>query len=165
MTENDSPESTIPDESQFRYVVGLTRTVAEDVAAYYDVVVEVPAGTAEETITAHAAETVADNVAAVTVDDLTVSHHELDAVVLDATYREQVPATLATIEVVERIRYEHDGTQCNGALFHIEASPADPPRLTAHVLAIRIAGSEPVDRTVHTIPLAAIEAQLDDCTK
>lgn len=165
MPELDSNESTIPAEPQFRYVVGLTRTVAEDVAAYYDVVVKVPAGTAEETITAHAAEIVADNVAAVRAKDLTVSQHDLDAVVLDATYREQVPATLATIEFVERIRYEHDGTPCDGALFHVEASPADPSRLTAHVLATRIAGSEPADRTVHTIPLAAIEAQLDDCNE
>lgn len=89
----------------------------------------------------------------------------MGAVVLDANYREQVPASLATIEFVERILYEHDGTQCAGVLFHIEAIPADPPRLTAHVLATRIAGSEPADRTVHTISLATIEAQVDDCNE
>lgn len=56
MQELDSNESTIPAEPQFRYVVGVTRTFVEDVAAYYDVVVKGPAGTAEETITVTARE-------------------------------------------------------------------------------------------------------------
>lgn len=143
MPERDSSEPTIPAEPQFRYVVGLTRTIAEDIAAYYDVVVKVPPGTAEDTITAQAAEKVTGHIAPVTGDDLTPSHHELEAVVLDATSREQVPATLATIEVVEQIRYEHDGRQCEGALFDIEANTDESSRLEGLVVATQIDGDSP----------------------
>lgn len=161
MAANDPAGSTSPAKSQFRYTVGLTRTVAENVAVYYDTVIEVPPGTAEETIATQAAETVTGHITPLTVDDLTLAGHELDAVVLDASSREQVPATLATIEFGEQIRYDHDGRQCEGVLFDVESEAADPPCLEGLVLARQIGGTAPEDQTVHRIPLGNIQADLE----
>lgn len=160
MSETDSPNPQRPIEPLFRYVVGLTRTVTQELAAYYDVVVEVEAGTAEERITNRAAETVAGHIEPVNVEDLTLAQHDLEAVVLDPAAREQVPPTLATIEFVEQIRYEYDDLQCEGSLFDVEATPEASHRLEALVLARQIGDTDPDGQTVHAIPPGNIEADL-----
>lgn len=161
MSDSDSSEPPIPTELQVRYNVRLTCTVAENVAAAYDVTVEVPLGTPEATITAQATAKFAERIAAVPVAELTPCPPELDAVVLDAAHREQVPATLSTIEFGEQIRYQHHGRRCDGTLFHVEVSPAQSARLEALVIATQIDGTATSDRTVHRIPLGNIDAHLE----
>lgn len=46
-------------------------------------------------------------------------------------------------------------------LFDVESEAVDPPRLEGVVLAQQIGGTAPEDQTVHRIPLANIEADLE----
>lgn len=155
----DTHESDVPTEPQFRHFVELRHQVAGAVSAYYDTTVTVAPETDEETIVARAAEIVADRVPTATVDELELACIWLDAVILDATRREALPATLATIECAEHVRYRHDGGVCEGRIADVRAGQA-AATLDVVIRATRIKGIEPGGHTFHRVPLTAIDAHL-----
>lgn len=146
-----------------RFGIEFTRSLSNEVTAYYDVEVAVPIDTPEAVIRQQAAKKVAAATEEVTPEQLTEVHQYLDGMTLRGDCRSDVPADLRSITFSESIRYDHDGVTCEGHLFELD-SDADTTPPTVLVPAETIDGRTVDETVVHHVDVTDIAACLEEET-
>jgi hypothetical protein len=144
-----------------QFGIEFRRPVTEDVTGFYDLEVSAPLDASRSEIRDRAAENVADAVDGITAAELDEAHQWLEAIVFDGELEAAVPSGLETITFTELVRYQHDGSTCEGQIFDVDQE--NTSSLPTLLILVTTIGDEQVEGTeVHKVPVTDVTACLDE---